>query len=304
MLTRAESPLSRAGVTLVELLVALTLGGLVLGMVGAMCVRQQGIYADLAVNAARSEQLRDAISILPIDLRSVSPLAGDIRVVLDTALEFRATIASAVVCDTAGGAIVLAPATNDASTFASTASPIAAGDSIWILSSPDSVASWTAARINAVGTTPAGQCTAGGPRLSGSALGMRRTSAALSIPLAASIGAVVRVTRPFRYSLYRASDNLWYLGARDWNTAAQEFNGTQPVSGPFLSAAQHGLAFTYLDSTGSILSPPVANPQAIAAIRVELRAQTSAPVRVLSAAGPISPHVDSARVLVLLHNRK
>lgn len=294
----------RVGTTLVELLVALTLGGLVLGMVGAMCVRQQRIYADLAVNAARSEQLRDAASILPIDLRGLSPGAGDIREALDTALEFRATIASAVVCDTAGGSIVLTPPTSDVSTYTSMETPIAAGDSAWILSSTDSVTPWTSARILATGSVPAGQCASAGPRLVGDALAMRRSSARLSIPLAPPIGAVVRITRPLRYSLYRAGDNLWYLGARDWNTTSQQFNGVQPVSGPFLSAAQHGLVLAYIDGTGSRLSTPIQDARAINAIRVELRAQTGAPVRVLSAAGSVAPRVDSTRLLILLHNRQ
>ena len=118
------------------------------------------------------------------------------------------------------------------------------------------------------------------------------------------IGSVVRVTRPVRYSLYRAGDNLWYLGARDWNTTSQQFNGIQPVSGPFLSAAQHGLAFRYLDTAGAVLATPIANASSITAIRIDLRAQTSAPVRVLSAAGPVAARVDSAHVIVLLHNRK
>jgi len=303
MLTRGPRA-RRRGVTLVELLVALTLGGLVLGMVGAMCVRQQRIYADLSVSAARSEQIRDAASILPIDLRGLSPAAGDIREALDTALEVRATIASAVVCDTAGGSIVLTPPASDVSTYTSMETPIAAGDSIWILASTDSIAPWTSARILATGSAPAGQCASGGPRLVGDALAMRRSTAMLSIPLASPIGTIVRITRPLRYSLYRAGDNLWYLGARDWNTTSQQFNGIQPVSGPFLSAAQHGLLFAYLDSTGSRLPTPVQDMRAINAIRIDLRAQTGAPVRVLSAAGALAARVDSTRVLVLLHNRK
>jgi len=294
----------RTGTTLVELLVALTLGGLVLGMVGAMCVRQQRIYADLSVNAARSEQLRDAASILPIDLRALSRGAGDIREALDTALEFRATIASAVVCDTAGGSIVLTPPTSDASAFTSMEAPIAAGDSIWLLSGTDSIAPWASARILSTGSAQAGQCAPSGPRLVGAALTARRPTATLSIPLPPPIGSVVRVTRPLRYSLYRAGDNLWYLGARDWNTTSQQFNGIQPVSGPFLSAAQHGLAFRYLDTAGAVLATPIANASSITAIRIDLRAQTSAPVRVLSAAGPVAARVDSAHVIVLLHNRK
>ena len=89
-----------------------------------------------------------------------------------------------------------------------------------------------------------------------------RAIVALDTPpaFASALGIPVRITRPRRYSLYRASDGLSYLGERDWNPGALRFNTIQPVSGPFAPAAEHGLVFRYLDSTGASLVIPVANP--------------------------------------------
>jgi hypothetical protein len=114
----------------------------------------------------------------------------------------------------------------------------------------------------------------------------------------------VRVTRPVRYSLYRAGDGLWYVGEKDWNTSAARFNTIQPVSGPFLSAASGGLTFMYLDSTGVPLAAPVVDPTTIAAIRVRLRGQTRNVSRVLGSAASTGKRVDTSIVAVLLHNRR
>lgn len=107
-----------------------------------------------------------------------------------------------------------------------------------------------------------------------------------------------------RYSLYRASDGDWYLGAREWNPVAVRFNTIQPVSGPFLSPSLGGLAFRYLDTLGSSLATPVVDTRAIALVRIELRGQTKNASRALSAAGPPGKRSDSLSLVVLLRNRR
>src|SRR4051794_2584223 len=97
----------RTGLTLVEMVVSLSLTGIVLAMVSAISLRQQRIVADLAEQIASAARLREAAAILPIHLRSAR--AADIREARDTSLELRATIASAVICDTSSSALVLAP---------------------------------------------------------------------------------------------------------------------------------------------------------------------------------------------------
>jgi prepilin-type N-terminal cleavage/methylation domain-containing protein len=125
--------LTRRGVTLIELIVAMTVGGIALALIAVISVRQQRLYADVADRAALSGQLRQASAVLPIELRGASAVAGDIREARDTAIELRSSIATAVVCDTLAGSIALSPAIAGATAFAGYLTAIAAGDTAWVL---------------------------------------------------------------------------------------------------------------------------------------------------------------------------
>jgi prepilin-type N-terminal cleavage/methylation domain-containing protein len=294
---------SRRGVTLVELVVAMTVGGIVLALVAAISVRQQRLHADLTDRLALAEQLRQAATVLPIELRGLAVDAGDLRDARDTAIEFRSTIASAVVCDTVPGGVVLAPAAIGSSAFAGVLSPLAQGDTAWALTRRDTLDRWAPFAIASTGSVAGAACSPAGPDLSAAARTVSRISLQLSpSPLEPLVGSVVRVTRPMRYSLYRGGDGRWYLGARDWNAGLNRFNTIQPVSGPFASAAAHGLEFQYFDSAGAELARPVVNGRSVALIRVVVRGQSRHAMRAFNAAQGNSR--DSAVVAVSLRNRR
>lgn len=295
---------SRKAFTLAELVVSLTMGGVLLAIITGIAVRQQRTFADLADAAAVRAQIQDARAILPLDLRAVSPIAGDVRDARDTAFEFRATIASAVVCDTGAGRIILAPATSSPTSLTSVAERIEVNDTVWALAPNDSSEDWRASRVTNVATHRGALCAAGGPVLASAARAVRRIALTIT-PFAISAGAVVRVTRPLRYSLYRASDGASYVGQRDWNNTTATLNTIQPVAGPFLSASQNGLRFTYIDSAGATMGAPVANRTGIAAVRIDVRGQTRTIERALGSARAASAYgLDSSSVLVVLRNRR
>jgi len=293
----------RRGVTLIELLVTMTVGGIALALVTLLCVRQQRVVSDLAQASAVSAQLRDAGTILPIDIRALAPASGDIREARDTSLEIRATVASGVVCDTTSGAgVTLAPTVDDVVSFASIATSIEPGDSAWLLTPNDTTETWTPHRVNAVLSGTAQRCDARGPDL-GNAFGAQRVTLALDSGASAKwIGAPLRVTRPLRYSLYKSSDDAWWLGERDWSADAARFNTIQPVAGPFLSPASRGLRFEYFDSAGGELVSPVADASTIALMRIELRGETKNAPRAL-AVNASGKRLDSLSMWVLLRNR-
>lgn len=295
----------RRGVTLIELIVAVAIGGVVLALVATIGVRQQRLYADIADRAALDGQLRQAASILPIDLRGASSTAGDIREARDTSIELRATIASTVVCDTAAGALILSPAVPGETTFGSYLTPIAAGDTAWIFTPGDSADRWMPYDVASSASSGAGSCAPVGPQLSAPALASHRISIRLgaSPPLSGFTGTVVRVTRPIRYSLYRGGDGRWYLGQRDWNATSLRFNAVQPVSGPFASPTSRGVVFQYYDSLGAQLTVPVADTRAIALVRVDVRGQSRNAMRAFSAR-PQAKSSDSVQLAVLLRNRR
>jgi len=295
----------RRGVTLIELIVAMAVGGVVLALVAAISVRQQRIYADVADRSALAAQLRQAATILPIDLRALSPAAGDIREARDTSIELRATIASAVACDTLAGALVLAPSVTGETTVGSYVTPVAAGDTAWTLAPNDSGDVWLAYAIESVASGGASDCAPIGPRLSASERTANRVAIRLvgSPPLTNLLGAPLRVTRLVRYSLYRGGDGRWYLGQRDWNTASLRFNTIQPVSGPFSSPASRGVLFQYSDSAGVLLPSPVADSRAVTLVRIELRGQSQNAMRAF-AAGSQGKSSDSLRLAVAVRNRR
>ncbi|HEY4215570.1 MAG TPA: prepilin-type N-terminal cleavage/methylation domain-containing protein [Gemmatimonadaceae bacterium] len=296
----------RRGVTLIELLVVMTIGGLALGLVASIGVREQRVVGDLTDASALSGQLRDASAILPIDLRAASASAGDIREARDTAIELRGTIATGVVCDTAAHTLVLAPTSSGSDSFSGSIVPIDAGDTAWMLTVTDSTDAWLPTRVSSATTVKGAQCAATGPWLSTSNRTVSRVGIVVdaAAPLTSLIGTPIRVTRSMRFSLYRASDNAWYLGERDWNAASQKFNTIQPVSGPFLSAASHGLWFRYQDSLGTPLVSPVSDTRAIALIGVELRGQTRSAVRILGEAQTTGKRADSSMLSISVRNRR
>jgi prepilin-type N-terminal cleavage/methylation domain-containing protein len=296
----------RRGVTLIELIVVMAIGGLALGLITSISLREQRIFGDLAEREMLSGQLREASAILPIDLRAAATGSNDVREARDTSIELRGTIASAVVCDTGANSLVLTPVVAGPQSFSAGASSVDAGDTAWVLTPVDSGDDWMPFRVSAATTVTAGQCSAGGPLLSDADQRAARVAIVLAAPppLAPLVGMPLRVTRPLRLSLYRASDGGWYLGERDWSATSQRFNTIQPVSGPFLSAALGGLVFRYQDSAGVVLPTPVSVTRSIALIQVALKGQTRSATRVLGAPSTTGKRTDSALISVLVRNRR
>lgn len=287
-----------------ELLIALACAAVVCGTIAAIALRQQRLFAELADNAAAAGRVREVIATLPIDLRALSPAAGDVSEARDTSLEVRATIASAVTCDTIGGAtgrsLILGHSLVGAETYASYLATIAAGDTAWLLDARDTAEHWIPRRITSVSSTTATACGRGAPVASGASF--TATVVALDTLAPARPGSVIRVTRPVRYSLYKSSDGSWQVGARDWNTTTLRLNAVQPIAGPLLSPAGRGLVFSYFDSAGAVVANPADPSAGLVLIQISARAQSNAPVRTLGAG--THQGADSLDAAVFLHNRR
>lgn len=281
----------REGFTLAEVVLTLVLAGLVLGVVTATGVRLQRQLASEGTRLARGDQMAAAAAVLPPDLRALSIAGGDIRPgeARDTSLEIRATIGSAVVCGGDAKSLIIAPYLGP---FAKSSNlGLQSGDTLWVLADMDSGESWHPARLQALRRL-SGRCGAVADAASRDAFdGAHLLSAELRDSLAPSAGSVVRATRPLRYSLYRAGDGAWYLGARSWNSGTSQFNLTQPISGPYASPAS-GSRFTYYDSVGTPLASGTSGTARVARIEV-----------VVVAAGPIDTR-DSLLLVVASRNRK
>ena len=291
----------RRGLTLVELCIGLTLGSLALSIIIAIGVRERRLHYALAQRLAGSRQLRHAAGILPIDLRSIDPREGDIAPgeARDTSIQFRATVAGGVICAVNAADVALVPGDASGGRLFTLLSAPRAGDTLWALAAADSIDRWIAATIVSV-RTAAARCRPGSPYVAQSpsaasfVLGLDRAVDTLG----ARVGSPVRITRPARYSVYRASDSRWYLGFRD-AAVGGGFDVIQPVSGPY--PARTSVRFAYWDSGGR-LTMPIDSVARIRAVEIAVAADAGDVRGAVAGASRTTSTLDSLTILVGLRN--
>jgi hypothetical protein len=253
---------TRAGVSLAELLVALSLGGIVLGVAaGSMLRQQRGVRWVEGLSGAEL-QLRPVLRLLTDELSQLDASAGDVAAgqASDSALQIRTVIAASLSCDSAA-TLTLMPETSAVPALGGSATPPDVGDSVWLY-----------------GGAPFGWR----PR---AVVGVARTTSACAVPTSASgpvyrlfldappdapVGTPVRVTRWERWVVYRAGDGKSYVGIRDYSPSTSRFLAAQPVAGPFVRVVRAGArtGFRYFDASGTPLDPDGTNEARIARVRI------------------------------------
>lgn len=294
----------RAGLTLPELIVALFLAGIVGTAIVRVIWQQQRFYGGMSDIMQGRTSLRELTSVIPIDLRGVSPTGGDIYAMTDTSIDFRMPSGLSVVCQigAARTAIVVPPATLSSRTgLTSWISTPQTGDTVLVYDegATDGVIDDSWQPYVVVASPAAGSCPTTTRFTSTSSEASASITLLLNAALPASVvqGATIRFFRPAHYSLYQPSGGSWYLGFRDCPRAV--CNALQPVSGPFMPAAtsSSGVYFAYYDSTGATTT----DPTKVARVDVKGRVETQAPVRL---PGEAAQYVrDSLLVSVALRNR-
>src|SRR5690242_12814734 len=130
----------RRAFTLVEVLVTLTLGALVLGIVVSVGARLQHRLLAESTRLASDEQLASAAQLMPLDLRAASVPAGDVVEARDTSLQLRATTGTGVVCGGSPTSLLVASSLGAGARALALAS--APGDTLWLLADGDSIEQW------------------------------------------------------------------------------------------------------------------------------------------------------------------
>lgn len=247
---------SRAGVTLVETMVALVLTTLTLALIYQVMVAQQRTVTLQAERSLMETNLRTGVALLAAELSDASTLPADtdLQVVAGDSVTYRAMRGAGVAClATASTVDVLA------SSFQAYRRPQPGRDSLLLYVGPDSLAGrlaeWVAAPVNGVASSSCG-----------GALAMRLSTV---IDTASLIGTgpgslfPIRVFEVMQVRLYRSTGAMW-LGAR--SVSAGEV--IQPVLGPLETG---GLSFRFLDS----LNLPTTRPGTVRSGGVVLRAISS-----------------------------
>jgi prepilin-type N-terminal cleavage/methylation domain-containing protein len=253
--------LRRAGLSLVELLVALSLGGIVLAAAASSMLRQHRGVRWIEGLTGAELQLRPVLRLLTDELSLLDAAAGDLAAgqASDSSLQLRSVIAASLACDSAG-VLTLLPETASSPPLAGIARAPEAGDSVWLYFGavgwrPRAIVS--AARVTTACALPA------------SAAGATYRLV-LDRPPDAPAGTPVRITRWERWVVYRAGDGRWYVGIREFSPATGRFLAAQPVAGPFLRATRDGArtGFRYFDAAGWDVVPDGSNERDVARVRV------------------------------------
>lgn len=239
--------LNRRATTLAELLVALTLAGVVLGTATSSVLRQQRTAMRLGAGSTVAEQLHAGSTLAIAQVALASARAGDLVAgqASDTALQLRATIASGIACGPATTAVNLPADAQAVLPTVGWAGPAHRGDTLWWFGEADTL--WHAREVQGVSTSAAG---CAGARAIVLSLG-----GSDSIPA----NAPARVTRPVRLTIYRAGDGSWQLGERELSEATGQLAGVQPVAGPFVRSLPSGerTGFRYFSAADAELQPPL-----------------------------------------------
>jgi prepilin-type N-terminal cleavage/methylation domain-containing protein len=259
MLTGSPAP-SRRGASIIELMIALTIFGLVMAGVTSAISEQTRFQAGAARVVSSQRTMRQIGDLLPGELRALGTGAGDIYAMNASSIDLRVTTGSSVVCAvTGGGMSVTIPPVQLGTGLPLTSwrdVPLA-GDSVFIFDEGASAArnddSWRAYRLTAA--PAAGSCatTTGFTRSAGEAAAGMTLTVATAIPLTTSVGAPIRFYRPARYALATGTDGKWYLGYTECSGGCGTLD---VVAGPVRSPSGQGIGFTFRDSLGAVTATP------------------------------------------------
>ena len=235
----------RVGFTLVELLVAMTLFGMLSTILSSVLRTTARVQRQLTVDAEQSDALRSALHLLRGDLLELSATdttGGDILTMNRGSLEYRVMKGLGFLCEPPDtGANRIAIYDDNSLRFPVGGLPInpsrdelivfAAGSA----SRPDDDR-WVRREVTA--TSRANSCPGGAPS---------RTFTLAGAPIPdVHAGAPVRVVQRFRIRAYADSYGDWWIGMEQ-AARAGGWNRIQPVVGPIIPS---GLQFVYLDRSG------------------------------------------------------
>lgn len=288
--------LKRRGFTLVELLVALVLLGIVTAAIYRVLVNNQRMYHSQTQRIDLAQNIRAAVTILPAEFRELNASDGDIKGMWADSIQIRALRQFGVICFAPAltGGVVTGKFLRLRNQFLLGSQSFASNDSVLVFHEGDESSrnddGWAVGRVSGVVTGVAENCpdATAGTRLN-------IDFVAFAAPLtnvagAITVGGTVRGFQIVTYKLLQGADGLWYLGVRG------PAGGLQPLIGPL--TGNTGLRLNYFDAAGAVTAVP-AN---VAQIEIIVRGRTAQAIQ-LPSGGRVTP-VDSIVTRVALRNNR
>ena len=291
------SQINRRGLSLVELLVALVILGLVTASLYRVLVNNQRVYQAQTQRIDLQQNIRAAVTILPAEFRELDAYEGDILAMGPTSITIRAFRVLGFICNAPN--LPLLPLVGQQITIRNSLlfgsrGFIAGSDQVLVYYEGDE-----GARADDAWTAPTLLTASGSQSCPDGAAGTRLTLLNLNItPLPVPLvvngitrGSPVRAFEPVTYRLWqRPEDKRYYIGL-------STSSGIQPLVGPILA---NGLQFAYYDSTGAV----TATPSLVSSIGITVRAETVQPVQVSAGSTTRAIAVDSITTRVALRNNR
>jgi prepilin-type N-terminal cleavage/methylation domain-containing protein len=254
----------RRGFTLVEVLIALVIMGIVTGAIYRLLDTNQRLSLAQAEQVTLQSNVRTGSLVVPNELRELNTFLGsvdatqnDITVAEDNAIEYRAMRGLGFVCQVPGGGELRIAK----SSWTGLRPPDGDRDNVYLFvdgdPDDDELDAWLQVDITGA-SEEAGGC---GP---GPAYKLTTAAVLPAVP----VYTPVRLYELMRLELYLDDDGKWWLGARSVNVDAD----LQPVLGPL---TEDGFDLDYFDSAGN----ETADKTAIRSIRVSVRGLTDDAVR-------------------------
>jgi hypothetical protein len=283
--------LNRRGVTIVELVMALVLVGLISIPLYGMLQATQRTYRQQTQRVGLNANIRSGITMLPGEIRELDagdPAGSDIVAMTPTSLTYKAMRNVFFLCDDANvGGLELIAYRDLTFGLRAPATPI---DSVLVFADFDPKTrfddTWLHGNLASQNTGGAG-CPDGAPSIRFNVTGIPAAGLAGVMQ-----GAPLRTFEVVEIRLYQ-DGGAWWLGGRRFEKASAAWSATEPFVGPLTGA---GLQLAYYDATGAV----TADRARVARLGVTVTGRTAEPIG--TSAGTRTYAVDSLLTQVALRN--
>jgi len=241
---------SRAGMTLIELIVSLMVLMVLITIGGVTAQRSLQVQARASVVDARRTALSDAIRTLSRHSANIDLMRGDLRAARDTVLELMHTVGTVPVCRMVADTLFINTGRDTTPWSASLPRLVSSDDEVRLWH--DATATWESRTVRSL-TAASGACGDTTQPWAGRATQRLLLSGSVS---GIRAGAQVRIVQREKWSLVRGGDGNWSLSLAAWDRVRNRYDAPQPLLSPLSAPGARGgsgFAVRALNASGDMV---------------------------------------------------